>query len=344
MFHEVAQVDDGTSAPIGGALRARYRQRDCEVLTGDEPRSANLDELVRRPMPRSPHPARSIDAFVSLGMNDVGEDGTIVFAYFDADGAGAVVRERIEQFTELRPTPRAPRTRGWELVVVVDDAHRTARVDADAGEGKADGRFGRGRLGTAVTHASQVCRRTPGPRIPARSAFPFGARPRDYSIDATLKVQLKQLEKVTATGGDMSERVEGAIDVLRTALQGPNDPLDVALTISRGTAENILRLLEAEDRSGAVVVPVKELYTTTEASTMLGVSRATLMKLIDSGSIEAVKVGTHHRVPADELVAFQRARQVSQERAAELLTEFSSRSATGFHSNVTFRASGQEEE
>ncbi|MFC7942854.1 helix-turn-helix domain-containing protein [Microbacterium oxydans] len=142
----------------------------------------------------------------------------------------------------------------------------------------------------------------------------------------------------------MSERVEGAIDVLKTALQGPSDPVDVALTISRGTAENILRLLEAEDRSGAVVVPVKELYTTTEASTMLGVSRSTLMKLIDSGSIEAVKVGTHHRVPADELVAFQRARQVSQERAAELLTEFSSRSATTFHSNVTFRASGHGEE
>ena len=142
----------------------------------------------------------------------------------------------------------------------------------------------------------------------------------------------------------MSERVEGAIDVLRTALQGPNDPVDVALTISRGTAENILRLLEAEGRSGAVVVPVKELYTTTEASTMLGVSRATLMKLIGSGSIEAVKVGSHHRVPADELVAFQRTRQLDKERAAELLTEFSSRSATGFHSNVTFRTSGQGEE
>uniref|UniRef100_UPI0030C87B80 helix-turn-helix domain-containing protein n=1 Tax=Enterococcus faecium TaxID=1352 RepID=UPI0030C87B80 len=132
--------------------------------------------------------------------------------------------------------------------------------------------------------------------------------------------------------------------VLRTALQGAGDPVAVALTISRGTAENILRLLEAEDGLGAVVVPVKELYTTTEASTMLGVSRATLMKRIDSGSIDAGKVGTHHRVPADELVAFQRARQVSQERAAELLTEFSSRSAAGFHSNVTFRASGQGEE
>ena len=142
----------------------------------------------------------------------------------------------------------------------------------------------------------------------------------------------------------MSGYEEDATDALRRALQGSSDPVAVTLTISRATAENVLRLLEAEHGAGAVVIPVKELYTTTEASTMLGISRATLMKLIDSGSIEAVKVGTHSRIPADELVAFQRARQVSQARAAELLTEFSSRSAASFHSNVTFRASGKREE
>jgi len=31
---------------------------------------------------------------------------------------------------------------------------------------------------------------------------------------------------------------------------------------------------------------------------MLGLSRPTLMKLIESGEIGHVKVGTHHRVPA----------------------------------------------
>lgn len=142
----------------------------------------------------------------------------------------------------------------------------------------------------------------------------------------------------------MAEQDEDSIDVLRRALQGASDSLQVTLMLSRATAENVLRLLESENGTGAVVVPVKELYTTTEASSLLGVSRPTLMKLIDSGSIEAVKVGTHHRIPADELVAFQRARQVSQERAAELLTEFSSRSAARFQSNVTFRASAEGEE
>lgn len=138
----------------------------------------------------------------------------------------------------------------------------------------------------------------------------------------------------------MVEAFDDAADVLRDALAGSAEPVRVSLTISRATAEKMLRLLEVDYASGAVVVPVKELYTTTEAATLLGISRATLMKLIESGNIEAVKVGTHHRVPADELLAFQRARQVSRERTSEMLTEFATRSSD-FHSNVTFRNEGQ---
>jgi len=128
---------------------------------------------------------------------------------------------------------------------------------------------------------------------------------------------------------------DDAAEVLRDALARPEDPITVRLTISRPVAAKLLRLLEVEHSSGAVVVPVKEFYTTTESAALLGISRASLMKLIESGDIGAVKVGTHHRVPADELSAFQRARQVSRERASEVLTAFA------FHSNVTFRDEGQ---
>ena len=151
-------------------------------------------------MPRSPHLARFINAFASLGMNDVGEDGSVVFAYFDADGAGAVGGERIDQVAELRPSPFTVRTWGRELAAIADDAHGTALVDADAGDRKMDGRFGRGFPSAAVTHVSQVCQRTPGPRIPVRSASTFGTRPRglpqmqhlSYSYSSWIK--LKQPE------------------------------------------------------------------------------------------------------------------------------------------------------
>lgn len=133
-------------------------------------------------------------------------------------------------------------------------------------------------------------------------------------------------------------------EILRAALDQSTDTVDVTLTISRGIAEKLVQLLEAEQSAGAVVVPVKDLYTTTEASGLLGISRASLMKLIDSHTIEAVKVGSHHRIPSEELVAFQRARQVSQSRSTELLTEFSARATTNFQSNLKFRMNRQGEE
>jgi len=134
----------------------------------------------------------------------------------------------------------------------------------------------------------------------------------------------------------MVEPDDDPADILRDALAALTEPVEVSLTLSRTTAEKLLKVLEAEHKSGAVIVPVKELYTTTESAALLGISRATLMKLIESGDIEAVKVGTHHRIPAAELVAYQRERQGSRDRAAELLTEFSTR-ASDFRSNVTFR-------
>ncbi|WP_370566243.1 helix-turn-helix domain-containing protein [Cryobacterium sp. BB736] len=128
-----------------------------------------------------------------------------------------------------------------------------------------------------------------------------------------------------------------AADVLRDAIEGGGDTIEVTLKLSAHTAERVLVLLEAEGVSGAVVVPVKELYSTTEAAAMLGVSRPTLMKLIDAGELEAEMVGTHHRIPAEAIVAYQRARQVRRDRAAEAMSEFTSRVGTGRRSNVTFR-------
>ena len=121
----------------------------------------------------------------------------------------------------------------------------------------------------------------------------------------------------------MSEVLTGDIAVLRTALEQPLDSVSVTLSLPRKIAEKVLALLDAERTTGAVVVPVKELFTTTEIATMLGLSRPTLMKLIESGEIGHVKVGTHHRVPAQAVLEFQRARAARREQAAEALASFS---------------------
>ncbi len=121
----------------------------------------------------------------------------------------------------------------------------------------------------------------------------------------------------------MSEMLTGDVEALRAALARPVDSVNVALSLPRKIAEKVLALLDAERTTGAVVVPAKELFTTTEAAMMLGLSRPTLMKLIDSGEIAHVKVGTHHRVPAQALLEFQRARRARREKAAETLASFS---------------------
>jgi len=128
-----------------------------------------------------------------------------------------------------------------------------------------------------------------------------------------------------------------AAEALRDAIDGGGDTIEVTLTLPAHTAQKVLLLLQAEGVSGAVVVPVRDLYSTTEAAAMLGVSRPTLMKLIEAGEIEAEMVGTHHRIPAEEIVAYQRARQVSRDRAGEAMSEFTNRAVAGHRSNVTFR-------
>lgn len=121
----------------------------------------------------------------------------------------------------------------------------------------------------------------------------------------------------------MSEPLVEDVQTLRAALDGSTDDVRVTLSLPRKSAEKVLALLDAERTTGAVVIPIKEVFTTTEAATMLGLSRPTLMKLIEAGEVDHVKVGTHHRIPAQAILDFQRTRQARREKAAEALAEFS---------------------
>jgi excisionase family DNA binding protein len=122
----------------------------------------------------------------------------------------------------------------------------------------------------------------------------------------------------------MSDVLADDILALRAALANSRDNhVSVTLSLPRTSAEKVLALLDAERTTGAVVVPIKEVFTTTEAATMLGLSRPTLMKLVEAGEIDHVKVGTHHRIPAQAILGFQRARKARREEAARSLAEFS---------------------
>ncbi len=75
----------------------------------------------------------------------------------------------------------------------------------------------------------------------------------------------------------MPEILPDDVQALRDALETSPDDVTVTLSLTRKSAEKVLELLEAEHSTGAVVVPVKDLFTSTEAATMLGMSRPTVV-------------------------------------------------------------------
>jgi excisionase family DNA binding protein len=94
------------------------------------------------------------------------------------------------------------------------------------------------------------------------------------------------------------------IERLRSGLAGDQPEIEVTLRLPRESALKVLALLDAEQSVGAVVIPAKQEFTTTEAARILDMSRPTLMKLIGSGRMEFRKVGRHHRIPTSAIETY----------------------------------------
>ena len=61
--------------------------------------------------------------------------------------------------------------------------------------------------------------------------------------------------------------------------------------------------------------------TTSTAASILGVSRPTLMKLIESRVLSSTKVGSHHRLNAHDVFALRDQREAEREKAFEELRQ-----------------------
>jgi len=69
---------------------------------------------------------------------------------------------------------------------------------------------------------------------------------------------------------------------------------------------------------GVTIAPVSKLMTTQEAADFLGMSRPSLVKIVDSGAIAHTKVGRHRKIRLVDLLGYQ-ARMAKQR--AEALDE-----------------------
>ena len=80
------------------------------------------------------------------------------------------------------------------------------------------------------------------------------------------------------------------------------------------------RVLSIVARGGTVTIgSMPEELTTSTAAEQLGVSRPTLMKMIERGEIDAHKVGTHTRLRSTDVMEFRRSRQARRRQAFEEL-------------------------
>jgi excisionase family DNA binding protein len=112
---------------------------------------------------------------------------------------------------------------------------------------------------------------------------------------------------------------------LRSGLAGPDAEIEVTLRLPRTAAEKVLALLDAEESYGAMVIPAKHELTTTQAAAVLGMSRPTLMKLVEAGRVGHRMVGRHHRIPASAIQAYRERQRVAGEATMTALGELSNR-------------------
>lgn len=94
------------------------------------------------------------------------------------------------------------------------------------------------------------------------------------------------------------------------------------LTLPREAVELLASLLAHLGAGRAVsVVPADAELTTQQAADLLNVSRPYLVGLLDAGEIEFRTVGTHRRILASSLLAYQRADDHRRRRVASELTQ-----------------------
>lgn len=103
---------------------------------------------------------------------------------------------------------------------------------------------------------------------------------------------------------------------LRSALDEMFRELDDSLDVPDSARHAFRRLVDVlESSAEAVVLPSDTVVSSQQAADLLGVSRMTVVRLIDRGELAVEGGGVHRRIAASELARF-RAASAARRRAA----------------------------
>ncbi|WNM24307.1 excisionase family DNA-binding protein [Demequina capsici] len=96
----------------------------------------------------------------------------------------------------------------------------------------------------------------------------------------------------------------------------------VEISVPRELVDLVHMVLHAASRGEQLTIgSMPDELSTSVAADQLGISRPTLMKLIENGELDAHKVGTHTRIKTEDVRVFRRARLERQRRAFDELRE-----------------------
>ncbi|WP_369371814.1 helix-turn-helix domain-containing protein [Promicromonospora sp. Populi] len=103
----------------------------------------------------------------------------------------------------------------------------------------------------------------------------------------------------------MSDLLARDTAALHHALEQGGD--EVSVSVSRSTAELLAQLMDARAQGRVVVAQNEDEVTPAQAAAMLGMSRPQVRRLMDQGTLDFRKVGTHHRILVASVEAFRAA-------------------------------------
>ena len=109
-----------------------------------------------------------------------------------------------------------------------------------------------------------------------------------------------------------------------TSLTGPNGE---HLVLPPAVFAVLRDVVEAMSNGQAVTIaPVHQRLTTQEAADLLGISRPTFIKLLESGEIPFEQPGRHRRVRLDSVLAYRERRSSQQRESLDRMVEIADES------------------